>query len=163
MKKQILSFKYAFCGVWNAIKSESHMRFHIVAGFYVLLFSLFYDFSLAQRALLVVLIALIIAFEIVNTCIEELCNLISTSFMPLIKLIKDMAAGAVLVLSMASVVVAFLFFWDLSVIMSILKFFLGNILLFCLLILSTVIAVIFVALGPVGIKNIFINRKVKKH
>ena len=45
MKKQIKSFKSAFRGFCFAVKSESHMRFHLVATFYVFVFGCFYDFS----------------------------------------------------------------------------------------------------------------------
>lgn len=161
MRKQILSFRYALRGVWNTIKSESHMRFHMVAGFYVLIFSLFYDFSAVQTALLIVLIASVMAAEIINTCIEELSNLEADRYEPLIRASKDAAAGAVLVISVAAAIVAVIFFWDISVILQIFSFFANNIFMLVLLILSAVLSVIFVYLGPTGIKEKFIQRKVK--
>lgn len=153
MKKQILSFKCAFRGVWYTVKSESHMRFHMVAGFYVLLFSLFYNFSAAQTALLIILIALIMFAEIVNTCIEELCNLISDRYEPLIRIAKDTAAGAVLVLSIAAVAVAVVFFLDFDVLYGIFLFFCDSPVLLALLVISAVFSVVFIVLGPVGIKE----------
>lgn len=153
MKKQILSFKSAFKGVWNTIKSESHMRFHIVSGVYVLVFSLFYDFTNGQRALLILLIASVMAAETVNTCIEELCNLMFDHFEPLVKIIKDAAAGAVLILSIAAVAVGVMFFLDFDTIGKIISFFLMYPWLIALLVLSVVISVIFIVLGPLGIKN----------
>lgn len=161
MKKQILSFKFAFRGVWKAIKSESHMRFHIVAGLYVLLFSLFYDFSPVQIALLVVLIALVIAFETLNTCIEELSNLCADRYEPLVRFAKDAAAGAVLVTSLAAAAVGVIFFWNISVIQCIFGFFADNILLLVLLVLSVSASIIFVVLGPTGIKEKFILHRRK--
>ena len=153
MKKQILSFKYAFRGVWNTIKSESHMRFHIVAGVYVLVFSLFYDFTIGQRALLIMLIASVMAAETVNTCIEELCNLISDHYEPLVRISKDAAAGAVLILSIAAAAVAAIFFLDFETIGKIVSFFASSPWLTALLALSAVISIIFIVLGPNGIRN----------
>ena len=95
----------------------------MVAGFYVLLFSLFYNFSAAQMALLIILIALIMFAEIVNTCIEELCNLICDRYEPLIRIAKDTAAGAVLVLSIAAAITAVIFFLDFDVLYGIFLFF----------------------------------------
>ena len=43
----------AFRGVWDAILDEAHLRFHLVAAFYVLLFSPFFELSAAQYAVLV--------------------------------------------------------------------------------------------------------------
>ena len=161
MIKQLLSFKSAFKGVWYTIKSESHMRFHMVAGFYVLIFSLFYDFSATQTALLVFLIASVMFAEIINTCLEELCNLVADRYEPIVKIVKDMAAGAVLVLSIASAIIAIIFFWNVPVIMQILSYFAKNIFMLVLLIISAVISVIFVALGPTGIKTVFLRLKFK--
>lgn len=134
----------------------------MVAGFYVLLFSLFYDFSVAQTALLIILTALIMATEIVNTCIEELCNLISDRYEPLIRVAKDTAAGAVLVLSIAAVAVAAVFFLDFDVLYGIFLFFSDNPFLLVLLLISAVFSVVFVKLGPVKIKEKLLRLKVKK-
>lgn len=145
------------------------MRFHLVTGMYVLLFSLFYDFSPVQIALLVVLIALVIAFEVFNTCIEELANLCADRYEPLVRCAKDLAAGAVLVASMAAVAVGVIFFWDLTVFRHICGFFTGNVHLLVLLVLSVAASVIFVIFGPTGIKEKLIlhrrkakNKSVKK-
>ena len=161
MIKQLLSFKSGFKGVWYTIKSESHMRFHMVAGFYVLLFSLFYEFSVSQTALLILLIASVMFAEIINTCLEELCNLVADRYEPIVKIVKDMAAGAVLVLSIASAIIAIIFYWNVPVIMQILSYFAKNIFMLVLLIISAVISVIFVALGPTGIKTVFLRLKFK--
>lgn len=140
------------------------MRFHIVAGIYVLVFSLFYDFTDGQRALLILLIASVMAAETVNTCIEELCNLMFDHFEPLVKIIKDAAAGAVLILSVAAAAVAVIFFLDFEVLGRIISFFALTPWLLALFVMSVVIAIIFIVLGPVGIKNKimrlkFLNKK----
>ncbi len=134
----------------------------MVAGFYVLLFSLFYNFSVAQTALLIILTALIMAAEIINTCIEELCNLISDRYEPLIRVAKDTAAGAVLVLAIAAVAVAAVFFLDFDVLYGIFIFFSDNPFLLVLLLISAVFSVVFVKLGPVKIKEKLLRLKVKK-
>lgn len=134
----------------------------MVAGFYVLLFSLFYNFSVAQTALLIILTALIMAAEIINTCIEELCNLISDRYEPLIRVAKDTAAGAVLVLAIAAVAVAAVFFLDFDVLYGIFLFFSDNPFLLVLLLISAVFSVVFVKLGPVKIKEKLLRLKVKK-
>lgn len=134
----------------------------MVAGFYVLLFSLFYNFSVAQTALLIILTALIMAAEIINTCIEELCNLISDRYEPLIRVAKDTAAGAVLVLAIAAVAVAAVLFLDFDVLYGIFLFFSDNPFLLVLLLISAVFSVVFVKLGPVKIKEKLLRLKVKK-
>ncbi|MEE0914453.1 MAG: diacylglycerol kinase family protein [Ruminococcus sp.] len=161
MRKQISSFRCAFRGIWNTVKSESHMRFHMVVGAYVLIFSLFYDFSPAQIALLIFLIASVMAAEIINTCIEELCNLTADRYEPLVKTAKDAAAGAVLVLSIAAVAVAVVFFFDIEVIIGIFKFFIANPVLIAVLVISAVVSILFIWLGPVGLKEKLLRWKLK--
>ena len=64
----------AFRGVWDAILDEAHLRFHLVAAFYVLLFSPFFELSAAQYAVLVLLIAAVLSAELFNTAIENVCD-----------------------------------------------------------------------------------------
>lgn len=152
MKNQIFGFKCAFKGIWDTLKSESHMRFHMVAAFYVVIFSFFYSFSIIQWAILILTMVLVMALEMVNTCIEKLCNLVADRYEPLVKIAKDISAGAVLLSAIGSAVVAVLFFLDLNVIGNILSFFAENPFYLILLLISAVFSVIFVWLGPVGIK-----------
>ena len=152
MKNQIFGFKCAFRGIWDTLKSESHMRFHMVAAFYVVIFSFFYSFSIIQWAILILTMVLVMVLEMVNTCIEKLCNLVADRYEPLVKIAKDISAGAVLISAIGSAVVAVLFFLDLNVIGNILSFFAENPFYLILLLISAVFSVIFVWLGPVGIK-----------
>ena len=57
MKKQLKSFGCAIKGFFGAVCSEGHLRFHLVAAVYVLVFSSFYNFTAAQWAVLIILLA----------------------------------------------------------------------------------------------------------
>jgi diacylglycerol kinase (ATP) len=162
MKHQINSFKVAFQGIWYTIKSESHMRFHMTAGFYVILLSFFYNLSKAQWAIVILLIASIMVAEIFNTCLEQLCNLSTQSYDPIAKIAKDIAAGAVLALSFAAIVIGFLFYFDLAVIKSIALFLIANPLILVLFVLSIIISVLFVGFGPMGARRLYHKFKAKK-
>lgn len=159
MKKQIYGFKCAFRGIWNTIKSESHMRFHIVASIYVMLFSLFYSFSPVQYAVLTLLIALVMALETVNTCMEDLCSLVADRYEPLVRLVKDAAAGAVLIAAISAVIIACIFFFDFKIISNIFAFFAENLFYLFIFLISAVLSAIFIKLGPVGIKEKFLKLK----
>ncbi len=162
MKKQLKSFKSAFCGIARAVCTEAHLRFHIVAALYVLVFSAFYSFTAAQTAVLIVLIALIIAAELVNTAIENVCDLVTKEQNPYIKNAKDMAAGAVLALSAGAAVIACVFFLDFGVIAKIFTFFSERPLLLVLLLASAVVSVAFVKLGPYGIRDKLFRKRNKR-
>lgn len=162
MKHQINSFKVAFKGILYTIKSESHMRFHMAAGFYVILFSFFYNLSTTQWAVVIMLIGLVMVAEVFNTCLEELCNLSTQSYDPIARVAKDIAAGAVLILALISIVVAILFYFDLAVISGIIAFFIANPILLVLLLLSFIGAILFVGYGPKKAFSIYHKHKAKK-
>ena len=110
MKKQLKSFGYAFEGIISAIKSESHLRFHLVAAFYVFLFAAVSDFTHTQWVALILTVCLVIFSELVNTALEEVCDLYSKDINPKIKRIKDVSAGAVLILAIGAAVSAVFLF-----------------------------------------------------
>lgn len=110
MKRQLRSFKNAFKGIIAAFVTEGHMRFHFVAAFFVLLFAYISKMDTTQWSVLIVTIGAVFSAELINTAIEELCDLYSTEHNPLIGKIKDIAAGAVLVASIAAIGVALFLF-----------------------------------------------------
>ena len=151
MKKQLKSFGCAIKGFFGAVCSEGHLRFHLVAAVYVLVFSSFYNFTAAQWAVLIILIALVIAAELVNTAIEDTCDAVTTEQNEHIRRAKEMAAGAVLVLSIAAAAIAVIFFWNLEVIKNIFVYFSQNTPMLILLIISAVVSVLFIAISPAKI------------
>ena len=147
MKHQIKSFTCAFKGIWYCITHEGHFRFHLAAAAYVIFFGIrFYELSVSQWGVLFTLIALVLSTEIINTSIERLCDKVKKSYDDLIRIAKDVAAGAVLVSSAAAIAVGIVFFWDLDTISGIFSYYIGNIPHLIALIASIVIAVLFIAL-----------------
>ena len=73
----INSFKNAFVGILSAVKSERHMRVHIVSAAYVLWFSSFYSFTKTEYGVILAVIALVISSEMFNTAIEDAVDLAS--------------------------------------------------------------------------------------
>ena len=134
----------AFCGIWDAILDEAHLRFHLVAAFYVLLFSPFFELSAAQYAVLVLLIAAVLSAELFNTAIENVCDAMTHEKNENIRLAKDIAAGAVLILAVGAVAVAVLFFWNADGWLRALDFFNERFWLLIPLAFSAVLAVLFV-------------------
>ena len=123
MKKQILSFWHAICGIGGAFRTEAHLRFHAVAALFVLIFAAIAGFTAERFAVLLVLIGLVIALELVNTAIEHTCNAVTRDYRPHIKLAKDLAAGAVLVAAVAAAAVACLFFLNSETLGAVFRFF----------------------------------------
>ncbi len=108
--KGIKGFLWSFVNAANGLsvmmKSQRNFYVHLLAMLVTLSAAYYYPLSNIERAIIVIMIALVISAEIFNSSIEKLCNLIDENYNTEIGRIKDMSAAAVLVLAIASVVVA---------------------------------------------------------
>lgn len=106
----IISFKNAWRGVVYVFKHERNARIHLL--FAVVVLSLGLIIGLSHGDLAAILFAIIIVFfaEIMNTAIEKTLDIVEPNHHPQVKLIKDMAAGAVLVTAAAAVVIGVVIF-----------------------------------------------------
>ena len=108
----IESFNYAVSGIIYALKSERNMRIHLIVAGIAILMSLFFDFSKAEFLLLFFAITFVLMAEMFNSAIEKTVDLVTDEFKPLARLAKDIAAGAVLIAAVNSLVVGYLLFFN---------------------------------------------------
>ena len=94
------SFGDAARGILFAVKTERNMRIHVTAAVYVLFFSPLLGVSRGEFAALLLAVAVVITAEGFNTAIEMLCDYAQKSYNRFIGRTKDIAAGAVLILSL---------------------------------------------------------------
>lgn len=111
-KSRIESFNNAINGILYGIKNELHMKIHILSAILVLILSLIIDISKYEVILIIIMIAMVIFTELLNTAIEKIVDLISPNYNSVAKIIKDVAAGAVLVNAIASMCIGYLIFYD---------------------------------------------------
>ncbi len=109
-RRRVASFGHAGRGVWSALRSEVHLRFHAVATVVVIGLGFYYEISRLEWALVTLAAASVWATELVNTAIEALTDLASPAWHPLAGKAKDVAAGAVLLAALGAVVVGALVF-----------------------------------------------------
>ena len=107
---QVKSFAVAFEGIWAAFKSELHMKIHLFFAIAALVACWFLQVETWGWCVVIICIGMVISAEVLNTALEALCNKVSEEYDPYIKVAKDAAAGAVLVLAIASVVVGLIVF-----------------------------------------------------
>ena len=97
------SFRHAWDGVIHAVKTERNMRIHLAAAFYAFLLGHMFGFTRSELALVALACGLVIGAELINTALERLCDGLEPGHSPVIKTVKDLAAGAVLVCAIAAV------------------------------------------------------------
>ncbi|WP_413362790.1 diacylglycerol kinase family protein [Lysinibacillus sp. 3P01SB] len=110
IRKFIRSFGYAAEGLMTAMR-EQNIRFHYTSIVVVLIIGWVTGLSVLEWIILVLVMALVVGAELFNTAIERVVDLASPELHPLAKQAKDIAAGAVLVFALASVIIGMLIFF----------------------------------------------------
>jgi len=102
------SFRYAFAGLWYALRTQRNARIHLLVALAITAMGLWLRLDALRWAVLALTIALVIFAEMLNTVIESIVDLITLEYHPLAQIAKDVSAGAVLVTAIAAVVVGLL-------------------------------------------------------
>ncbi len=108
--KVLNAFYCGFAGIVFAFKNERAFCQEVLSFIPLSIWAIFLANSLLDYLLLVVPFFVILALELVNTAIEQLADLISQEKCPEIKIVKDCAAGAVLLMVFVAAVIWFVKF-----------------------------------------------------
>ncbi|MGH4125847.1 MAG: diacylglycerol kinase [Clostridium sp.] len=112
VKKMVDSFNYAIEGIIYSIRTQRNMKIHMIAAIIVLSATFFYDLSRIELLIITITITLVIVAEMINTAVECAIDATTNFYHPLAKIAKNVAAGAVLVTAINSVLVGYVIFWD---------------------------------------------------
>lgn len=107
----ISSLQFAITGIITAVKEESNMRKHLLVALLVILAGLIFRIDRFDWLMLFLALFLVLAMELVNSAIENVVDLAADyNFHMRAKRAKDMAAGAVLIISLFAVLVGLFVF-----------------------------------------------------
>lgn len=109
-KKLINSFKYAFQGFLTSFKTERNMKIHIIIMSIVILMGVLLKISKIEWIICIILFGIVIAGELFNTAIETTVDMVMPERNNNAKNAKDISAGAVLILAIASAIVGTIIF-----------------------------------------------------
>lgn len=104
VKKHINSYVYAFRGIGLAMRYEVNMMLHVIATLGVIVMNLVLHVDRNDWVFTLMLIGVVWMSEIFNTAIEKLADRVSKDHDELIGQVKDLAAGAVLVVCIVAVI-----------------------------------------------------------
>lgn len=111
MKSFFRSFIYAAAGIWYCIRNERNFAVHCCAAVGVIIAGFFFGISSTEWMIISINIAVVTGFEMLNTSVEKICNLVHPQHHPFVKIIKDVAAGAVMLAAIAAVVCGTIIFF----------------------------------------------------
>jgi len=104
------SFNFAFEGIIHVLRTQRNMRAHFAIAVVVLVAGLWVGVSKLELIALLLAIAFVFITEMINSALEQAIDVATTSFDPLAKLAKDVAAGAVLIATVNAVAIGYLVF-----------------------------------------------------
>jgi diacylglycerol kinase (ATP) len=104
------SFKYAFEGLAVALKKGRNYRIQTALGVLAVLLGIYTKLSYTEWAVLAITISLVLIFELINTAIEAIVDIVSPEIRDKAKIAKDVAAASVLISSFTSLAVGALLF-----------------------------------------------------
>jgi diacylglycerol kinase (ATP) len=110
LRSRLKSFSHAIAGIRQFATREHNARIHLVATICVIIVAFVLHVSFLEAAVLAVVTGLVWVAEVFNTCMERLSDQVSPDPHPNIKIIKDLAAGAVLIAALIAVIAGLLIF-----------------------------------------------------
>ncbi|RME82054.1 MAG: diacylglycerol kinase family protein [Caldilineae bacterium] len=104
------AFVYAFTGIGHLVASQRNARIHLALAVLAVILALWLGLSGTEWAVLALTIGMVLAAEGMNTAVEALVDLTCPEPHPLARIVKDTAAGAVLLTALTAVVVGCILF-----------------------------------------------------
>jgi len=110
IQARLNSFVYAFAGLKTFFRFEPQAIIHLLAIIVVTFAGYFFELSKSEWIAVILVIGLVLVAEILNTAIEKLTDMVSPEIHPKAKVVKDLAAGAVLMASITALVIGLIVF-----------------------------------------------------
>lgn len=110
MKYFFKSFVYAMNGIWSGVADQLNLKIQIGVALMVVGAGFYFRIAPLEWCLILLCIGLVLGLEMMNSAIESLVDLVTLERKPLAGRIKDIAAGAVLLVSLVSVAVGVIVF-----------------------------------------------------
>jgi diacylglycerol kinase len=104
------SLNFAIRGIIEGIRNERSMRYHILIAFFVIILGIFFSLTATEWCIILLCIGSVISAELMNTSIEVNTDLTSPEYNEKAGLSKDIAAGAVLLTCLISVLIGLIIF-----------------------------------------------------
>lgn len=108
--KIVRSFGFAWNGIRECFATQVNFRIHLLLALLAILMGIVLKISSTEWILVFLCIFLVVVAEMFNTAIEKLSDIVEKGFHPVIRSVKDIAAGAVLVSALFSCITGIIIF-----------------------------------------------------
>ncbi len=105
------NFGFASEGIRYFFKSERNGRLQAAITLLVIFAGFIVGLTRLEWCIILICIAMVLGLEMINTALERVCEMLSKDYHPIIKIIKDVAAGAVLWASVIAALIGLIIFF----------------------------------------------------
>ncbi|RJR17257.1 MAG: phosphatase PAP2 family protein [Nitrospiraceae bacterium] len=112
LRKWIVSANHAIEGILHAARTQRHMRYHLYAAMVLLIVSFVLGVGGTDFVVLITLAVLVISVEMLNTAVEIITDILFKEYDQRAKIIKDTAAGAVLITALGAALVGYIILFE---------------------------------------------------
>jgi diacylglycerol kinase len=112
LQKCVKSFDYAITGIGHLFRHGNNIRYQLAAAAIAVLLGVYLEVNNTEWHIIITLIGLVLMAEAFNTAIEVLCDIVNPDWHVKIGMVKDISAGAVLLISISAGLVGLLIFGD---------------------------------------------------
>ena len=105
------SLTFALSGIWMLLKSERHFQIHTFVLILIIFLGYFFEITRVEWLAILMVSTLVLVSEAFNSSIEKLSDAVTIEKNPLIKQVKDIAAGAVLIAVVLAIIIGSVVFY----------------------------------------------------
>lgn len=106
LRKHQISFRHAFAGLVYAFTTQPNFIIHFILSILAILAAIILKVSDLKMIGLIIMIAIGLAAEMINTAIESITDLVTDEWKKKAKIAKDVSAGMVLLTAFSAIIVA---------------------------------------------------------
>lgn len=112
MKLRILlkSIQHAVSGITFALVRERNFQIECGVAISVIFLASWFPLLPAEWAILLLVIGWVLTLELINTIIERVLDMVKPNVHPYVRVVKDMAAGAVLIAAFVAILIGIFIF-----------------------------------------------------
>ena len=110
LKGRLLSFKYAFKGMWLLVTTEHSIMVQLFIGICACILGWILNISGLEWILQIFAIGMVLVAESLNTAIEKLCDFCHPEYHKKIGFIKDISAGAVTFAAIVAIIIGLIIY-----------------------------------------------------
>lgn len=108
--KHLKSFKYAFSGILHSLYHEANFRVQIIITILAVIGGLYFQISATEWSVLIIAFASLLSAEVLNTSIENFIDYLIPKKSEVVRIVKDLAAGFVLINAVACLLILLIIF-----------------------------------------------------